>query len=146
MVWFMSGFYEEWKRIIADVTGGLWLKVVITIVVAACVYFLLKYGLAVLVQKVVRKTKSHWDDVFCNQKFFERLAALIPPMASYVILSFIHWEHKYLLLRVVDIWLVLVVLLIITSLLTVVNEIYESYPISKNRPITFFIQLIKVFL
>ena len=39
----------------------------------------------------------------------------------------------------------IVVLLIITSLLTVVNEIYESYPISKNRPITFFIQLIKVF-
>ena len=142
----MSGFYEEWKRIIADVTGGLWLKVVITIVGAAFVYFLLKYGLAVLVRKVVRKTKNHWDDVFCNQRFFERLAALIPPMASYVILSFIHWEHKYLLLRVVDIWLVLVVLLIITSLLTVVNEIYESYPISKNRPITFFIQLIKVFL
>ena len=35
---------------------------------------------------------------------------------------------------------------IITSLLNAINKIYESYPVSKNRPITFFIQLIKVFL
>ena len=30
--------------------------------------------------------------------------------------------------------------------MTAINKIYESYPISRNRPITFFIQLIKVFL
>ena len=30
--------------------------------------------------------------------------------------------------------------------MSAINKIYESYPVSKNRPITFFIQLIKVFL
>lgn len=141
-----ESLYEEWQTLLSNMTEGTWLKVMITLTIAVAIYFLLRNGIAVLVKKIVRKTKNKWDDIFYDQGFFDRLAALIPPMASYVILSFIQWEHKYILVRLVDIWLVIMVLFIITSLLTVVNRIYESYPISKNRPITFFIQLIKVFL
>lgn len=129
-----------------DDPGGTVLKVIITIVAAALLYFIAKKWLSVLLKKIVGKTKNTWDDILYDQGFFRKLSALIPPFAAYVILSFIEWEHKGILRRLVDIWLIVVTLFIITSLLNAINRIYESYPVSKNRPITFFIQLIKVFL
>ncbi|MDE7374064.1 MAG: mechanosensitive ion channel family protein [Odoribacter sp.] len=130
----------------ANATEGRALKIVLTIVIAAVVYFVFRKWLTVVVRKIVTRTKNTWDDILYAQGFFGKLSALIPPVAAYVLLMFIEWEYKYVLRRLVDIWLVVVILFIVNSLLSAINKIYESYPISRNRPITFFIQLIKVFL
>ena len=114
--------------------------------VAILIYIISRKWLSKLLKKVVGKTKSTWDDILYDQGFFRKLASLIPPFTAYIVLTFITWEYKYVLRRLVDIWLIIVTLFIITSLLNAINKIYESYPVSKNRPITFFIQLIKVFL
>ena len=45
-----------------------------------------------------------------------------------------------------DIWLVIVCMVILFSLLEIINRIYDSYPVAKNRPITVFIQVFKVFI
>ena len=126
-----------------ETTAG---KIVITIAVAGWFYFIVRRWLSIVLKKIVGKTKNTWDDVLFEQGFFRKLSALIPPLAAYVVLSFLDWKIKGVLLRFVDIWLVIVVLFIVFALLNAVNKIYESYPISRNRPITFFIQLIKVFL
>lgn len=125
---------------------GIAVKIAITVIIAALLYIIAKKWLSVLIKKIVGKTKSTWDDILYAQGFFNKLSSLIPPIASYVVLSFITWEHKDLLKRFVDIWLIMIVLFIVTSLLNSIDKIYQSYPVSKNRPITFFIQLIKVFL
>ena len=122
------------------------MKIAITITVAILIYIISRKWLSKLLKKVVGKTKSTWDDILYDQGFFRKLASLIPPFTAYIVLTFITWEYKYVLRRLVDIWLIIVTLFIITSLLNAINKIYESYPVSKNRPITFFIQLIKVFL
>lgn len=122
------------------------IKMAITITVAILIYIISRKWLSKLLKKVVGKTKSTWDDILYDQGFFRKLASLIPPFTAYIVLTFITWEYKYVLRRLVDIWLIIVTLFIITSLLNAINKIYESYPVSKNRPITFFIQLIKVFL
>ena len=122
------------------------MKIAITITVAILIYIISRKWLSKLLKKVVGKTKSTWDDILYDQGFFRKLASLIPPFTAYIVLTFITWEYKYVLRRLVDIWLIIVTLFIIISLLNAINKIYESYPVSKNRPITFFIQLIKVFL
>lgn len=126
--------------------GSTLIKMAITITVAILIYIISRKWLSKLLKKVVGKTKSTWDDILYDQGFFRKLASLIPPFTAYIVLTFITWEYKYVLRRLVDIWLIIVTLFIITSLLNAINKIYESYPVSKNRPITFFIQLIKVFL
>ena len=122
------------------------IKMAITITVAILIYIISRKWLSKLLKKVVGKTKSTWDDILYDQGFFRKLASLIPPFTAYIVLTFITWEYKYVLRRLVDIWLIIVTLIIITPVLNASNKIYESYPVSKNRPITFFIQLIKVFL
>lgn len=126
--------------------GDTVLKIALTVIIAAAVYFIVKKWISKFIKYAVGKTRSSWDDILYEQGFFKKTAYLILPVAAYIILSFISWEHKDILRRFVDIWLVVVMLFILTSLLTTIDRIYESYPISRNRPITFFIQLIKVFL
>lgn len=137
---------QDWSIPGISATGDSLLKIAITLAVAVLLYIVVRKWVGKWVKYLVGKTWSKWDDILYEQRFFNKLAYLIPPITAYVILTFITWEYKYLLRRVVDIWLVIATLFIITALLNAINRIYESYPISKNRPITFFVQLIKVFL
>lgn len=137
---------QDWSIPGISATGDSLLKIAITLAVAVLLYIVVRKWVGKWVKYLVGKTRSKWDDILYEQRFFNKLAYLIPPITAYVILTFITWEYKYLLRRVVDIWLVIATLFIITALLNAINRIYESYPISKNRPITFFVQLIKVFL
>ncbi len=127
-------------------TEGILVKIAITVGVAFLLYIISRKWLSKVLKKIVGKTKSTWDDILYDQGFFRKLASLIPPITAYVILTFIDWKYKDILWRLVDIWLIIVTLFIVISLLNAINKIYESYPVSKNRPITFFIQLLKVFL
>ena len=88
-------------------------KIVITIAVAGLFYFIVRRWLSIVLKKIVGKTKNTWDDVLFEQGFFRKLSALIPPLAAYVVLSFLDWKIKGVLLRFVDIWLVIVVLFIV---------------------------------
>lgn len=113
---------------------------------ALLVFFILRKWLSVLVWKIVGKTKSTWDDIIYQQRFFNKLSYLIPPIAAYILLADIDWKYTYVLKRLVDIWMIVACMLILIALLNTINKIYESYPISKNRPITVFIQVLKIFI
>lgn len=130
----ISGFWETALQFVIVIGGALFL------------FFILRKWLSVLVWKIVGKTKSQWDDIIYRQRFFNKLSYLIPPIAAYILLSYIDWKYTYILRRIVDIWMIIACLLIIMALLNTINKIYESYPISKNRPITVFIQILKVFI
>lgn len=125
---------------------GVALKIIFTILIALIVFFVMKKWISVLVKSIVGKTKNTWDDILYEQRFFSKLSYLILPVTGYIVISFIHWEHVGLLRRIVDIWLIVTTLFIFITLLNSINKIYESYPVSKDRPITFFVQLIKLFL
>lgn len=149
----MKKLHAFWERITAWLdapemtdTESMILKIVVTTAIAGLIYFIARRWLAVGLKKLVGKTRNSWDDILYEQGFFRKLTSLIPPLAAYVLISFIDWEYKGILRRMVDVWAIIVTLFIVVSLLNAINRIYESYPVSRNRPITFFIQLIKVFL
>lgn len=118
----------------------------VIISIAVVVMLLLRKWLSWLVWKVMGKIKFKWQDIVYKQRFFNKLAYLVPPITAYIILAKIHWEYAYILHRLVDIWLVLSCMVIFIALLDTINKIYESYPIARNRPIAVFIQVFKVFL
>lgn len=123
-----------------------WMQLILMIAGLGIAYWALrKWGLFIL-KKVAARTRSTWVTVLYEQGVFGKFFSLLPPVIVYTLLSFFGWKYEFVIYRVVDIWLVVVCLMIIVSLLDSVNRIYESYPVSKDRPLTFFIQLIKVFL
>lgn len=81
-----------------------------------------------------------------EERFFSKLAYLIPPITAYVALNFWEWKYADIIKRFVDVWMIIACMFIITTLLNTINKIYESYPIARNRPIKVFIQVLKIFV
>lgn len=127
-------------------TVNLIFQIVVIVLGAVAVYFIINKWLSWLIWKIVGKIKSHWDDILYQQRFFNKLSYLVPPVAAYILLTYIDWKYVHVLRRLVDIWAVIAAMIIFNALLNVINKIYESYPISKNRPITVFIQVLKTFI
>ena len=114
--------------------------------VAGLVYWIAKKWLAKVVSHLAGKTATHWDDLMFNRYFFNAFALFIVPVAVRVVSDLAGWEHGEWFYKVVNIWLTFSTVLLISVILDGVNRIYDSYPVSRNRPIKVFIQVVKVFL
>ena len=128
----------------------LFAKVVITFIIAAffgwLAYIISKKWLASLVQKIVGKTAAKWDDLLFDQRFFNRLGSLIAPIVFMISLSSLEWDKMYIVYNILNIWIVFASVMLVSSILDGVNRVYESYPVSKDKPIKVFIQVVNIFL
>ena len=109
-------------------------------------YIFAKKGLAKLIARIAGKTSRNWDNLLFDQKFFNRLASLIVPIAIHAIFASITWQCPVALVKILNAWITLSITTLISSALDGANRIYESYPISKDRPMKAFIQVIVIIL
>lgn len=109
-------------------------------------YLIAKKWLAKLVMKIAGRTESKWDDLLFDQKFFTRLGLLIAPIVIRIGTASIHWKHIGIVTDIISVWITFAALFLISAILDGVNRIYESYPISRDKPIRVFIQVIMIFL
>jgi len=100
-----------------------------------------------IVERVVEKTKTHWDDIFVKEKVFNRLSYLVPGIIINSMLPVIY-EGDPTSIAFIDgmasIYIILVSLLVIDALLNAVLAIYRTYEVSRRIPIKSFIQVAKV--
>lgn len=115
-------------------------------IIGIVVYLIAKKWLARIVMKIAGRTSTNWDDLMFDHRFFNRLGLFIAPIIIMAVYKQSDWKDIELLTKTLNIWIVISSLLIASAILDGINRIYESYPISKNRPIKVFIQVIKIFL
>lgn len=115
-------------------------------VIGIVVYLIAKKWLAKIVMKIAGRTSTNWDDLMFDHRFFNRLGLFIAPIIIMAVYKQSDWKDILLLTKILNIWIVISSLLIASAILDGINRIYESYPISKNRPIKVFMQVIKIFL
>ncbi|MBN2745696.1 MAG: mechanosensitive ion channel [Bacteroidales bacterium] len=105
-----------------------------------------KVGNSIL-RRTIRMSKTNWDDILFQNRFFKRVYHLIPvflflSVSDKLFVHAIHWNS--LITGAVQIYLVVLLVLIINSFLRSVNDIYLTYEGSKNRPIKGYIQTIQI--
>lgn len=119
---------------------------IIAVLVGWLSYVIVKKWLARLVLKIVGKTQVSWDDLLFSQQFFNRLAFLITIIVFTIVLSSIEWEKMYIIRAILNVCIVFGITMVLTSGLDGLNRVYSSYPVSKDKPIKVFIQVIDIFL
>ena len=132
------------ERWIAFISGTV--EILILLLVGFLAYWMAKKWLARLVIKLTDKTSSKWDDLMFTQKFFNRLGLLIAPITIYTALATIEWEYIETLLKIARVWITLASVSMFFVIMEGANNIYESYPISRNKPIKVILQIVKIFL
>ena len=120
--------------------------IIITIGLAFLADFIVKRIIISGIQRLTRRTKNNWDDVFVRRKVFNRLAHLAPAIIVFYALQFIFDATRLVtfLGNLSQAYMVLIVLLVIDAVLNALHEIYRMLPVSKGRNIKGFIQVIKI--
>lgn len=115
------------------------------IAVAAFIgYFLSKKYLLSFIHKVISKTKTQWDNALVKNRFFDRVAHIIPALIILHFSQFYPDGVETAISRIVGFWIALVVIFSVDRFLSSLLDIYNTYDISKSKPIKGYVQLIKM--
>ncbi|PWD98121.1 mechanosensitive ion channel family protein [Marinilabilia rubra] len=95
--------------------------------------------------KMVRKTKSKFDDFLVRRRVFRKLAYLAP-IAVVFALSKFFWgnypDELAIFHDIVALVLIVVILTIFKALLGAIEDIYNTFPFAYDRPIKGYLQVI----
>ncbi len=122
------------------------ISLITLIVISLIIYYLALVAIRKTIHFFIEKSKSSRDDILIKNKVFRRLCLLIPaylirlnieaaipssPVLASTIILFTKIYEVFIYSRVLD------------SILTTLNDIYNTYEVSKSKPIKGFIQVLK---
>lgn len=102
-----------------------------------------------LLTGIARRTSTTWDDIVVEQGVFKRVAHYAPALVLYFLLPLIFPGDSGILLfvqRLILVYMIGVTVLVLDVLLNSVHQIYQTYSISRSRPIRGYLQVVKIFL
>lgn len=93
----------------------------------------------------IKNNRFEWDNYLLDRKVFNRLAHFVPAIIIYSFASTFPGQQEWIE-KGAGIYMIVVSLLVIDSLLSVVNDVYRTFEISRERPIKGYIQVVKIFM
>src|SRR6056297_1408922 len=99
------------------------------------------------IKQIVRKSKVTWDDVIFERKVFNRLSHLAPAIVIYYLIEVAFPESSgwvNFVQKLTYMYMVFIGILILDSFVTALHEIYKRNPISKDRPIKGYVQVVQI--
>jgi miniconductance mechanosensitive channel len=117
------------------------------ILIAIVADLLAKRILLAVVRLFVKRTRYTWDDALVKHNVFGRLAQIVPALIIYSGIDFLPDLSEQLVRLIKNVatgYMVLMVTIALTAALSAANQIYESYPVSKNRPLKGFVQVLQI--
>ena len=121
---------------------------VLALLLAAILVDLLVRGILVRgVRAVAKKSSAAWDDVLLEHKVFGRLAQIVPGIIVYIGVPFVPDLAEpivQLTRNVAAGYMVLMVTMAVSALLSAGNAIYSRLPVARERPLKGFVQLVQI--
>ena len=121
--------------------------ILILLLVAILADLIAKRLLLVVVRAAVARTRVSWDDALVEHNVFGRLAQIVPVfIVSYgiVLVPDIAEPAEKVVRNVASAYFVLMIMLTMTAILSAANQIYETHPAARHRPIKGFVQLAQI--
>lgn len=100
-----------------------------------------------VIRRITIRTKTDWDDILVSRKVFSRLSHLLPAVIIYLLFPELFKAYPYWISLVkifTSIYMVVILVLVINSVFSAINDIYQTYDISRNKPIRGYIQIIQI--
>lgn len=119
----------------------------IAIIAILCVLanFITKKVVIRLITHFVHNNKFQWDNILLEQKVFHRLSHIVPAIIIYYFAQTFP-KYQFFIEKLAVVYILIVSLNVMNSLLNAINDIYQTFEISKERPIKGLIQVVKIVL
>ncbi|MCK4678515.1 MAG: mechanosensitive ion channel [Bacteroidales bacterium] len=143
--WLISlGLSENTAIIFRDLS-----ELIIAIIIGLIAYYVALKIILKLVSVFAKKTKSHWDDVLLEKKFFKRLTYLVPAYIYYLLFPIALNEYpelSNLVTNLLGIYMLIITVQVISSFLSAFEAIYQEYEFAKSKPIKGYLQVVKIII
>ena len=99
------------------------------------------------VRALAKRSSVTWDDTLVEHNVFGRLVQVVPALVVFVGVTFVPGlpEVAVQLMRNVAMgYMVLMLTLALTAMLSAANMIYSATPVAKDRPLKGFVQLVQI--
>jgi len=119
----------------------------ILLLVAILADLVAKRLLLAAIRAVATRTRTDWDDALVEHKVFGRLAQIIPAIIVYSgvdLVPGLSAADEAIVRNVAGAYMILVIILTLTAVLSAANHVYESRPIARDRPMKGFVQLAQI--
>ena len=110
-------------------------------------YFLASRVLLVALRSLAKHSVQTWDDALINNRVGQRLTQLLPAFVVYSgieLLPNISAEVEAFVRNLTSAYMIVVVAITVVAVLNAINDIYETNPQARQRPIKGFIQLVQL--
>ena len=138
------GLSEEFSTGIAETVAALSL-----LLVSISIFFLIKFVLKKTIYKIIQRSSTQYDDLLIKNKVIGRICLLIPALIINALLPTILPDFPNtvaFLTKMVRIFEIVIFVMILISILTTLEDIYNTHEMSKLKPITGLVQVIKIVL
>ncbi|MCK5839104.1 MAG: mechanosensitive ion channel, partial [Bacteroidales bacterium] len=143
--WLISlGLSENLAIILRDLS-----EVIVAIIIGLIAYYIALKIILKLVSVFTKKTKSHWDDLLVEKKFFKRLTFLVPAYIYYLLFPIALNEYpelSNLVINLLEIYMLFITVQVINSFLSTFEAIYQEYKFAKSKPIKGYLQIVKIII
>ena len=98
---------------------------------------------------VFQRSKNKFDDLLIEHRLFRRISYLIPTFILYYFIQDSIYATPALvsvIRRILEVIFVLIIVLIVDSILSSLNDYYDRFEFSKDHPIKSLVQIIKIIL
>jgi len=121
------------------------LKFVGVLLLAFAGYFITKRVFIVVVRRIVKKTKTEFDDILLNKKLLNRLADITPVIIIHEF-AYLIPSATDLIKTVTECLIIILILLAISSAFSSFNDIYEKSSKYRDKPIKGYLQVLMIIL
>ena len=117
--------------------------------ISLILFFPIRKLLLTIIERFTRHTETLWDDVLFDHRVFHAMAHLVPAIFIYASAGFGSEDLVALpevIKGIAKIYITFAMVLSLTRFLDASQDIYNTYPFSKERPIKGYLQLVKILI
>ncbi len=117
----------------------------IVLLLAAASHIAVKQALIRAIHFAIRRTRNEWDDALARRGVFECLAYLVPVVVIFWGRNFLPLDQAVVVRSMTALFRAIFILAA-DRFLSALLDIYNTYPISRKRPLKGYVQIVKIFL
>lgn len=121
----------------------------IILVLAWVSNFLTKRIIVSSIKRYAKKSKNEYDDIFVEKGVFTRLSHIAPALVVYYLIHRVFINSPMavgIIHSAIKVYATVIGILVADSFMSALHDVYNTFAISKNRPIKGYIQIAKILI
>ena len=140
--WLIENLGSDTSRL----TGGIRLLIVLGIIVISfATYFVVKYGVIPIVQKIVKQTETQWDDILLSERVCRAFSHIVPPVIMSIALPYaLKGTFEVAVVRLLYAYIIYVVCYFLTVFLRGIFEVFVHLKDTKAGSLKGILQTLQI--